>query len=140
MKRVFCALLAVALLALAASALAATPKMTEAIMVYEDYDGNRAEQTVNDEATLKELQDMLMRAGKNKAKLENCTMNCSLFCMVDDGQIHDFAVATDGCPYITDMSTDATYRLSDEDHARLWEIFDLVQEIMGYDAALVLNW
>ncbi len=140
MKRLICALLLAAVLALTLCAQAATAKMTEAIMVYEDYDGNRAEQSVNDEQTLKELQEMLVRAGKNKAKLENCTMNSSLFCMADDGQIHDFAIATDGCPYITDMSTDVTYRLTDEDHARLWEIFDLVQEAMGYDAALVLNW
>jgi hypothetical protein len=35
------------------------------------------------------------------------------------------------------MGADKTYRFSDADHARLWEIFDLVQETMGYDAALV---
>ena len=139
MKRVICALLAAALLAMCAPALAEA-KLTEAIMIYEDYDGNRAEQTVNDEETLKELGDMLLRASKHKAELENCTMNSSLFCMAEGGKIYDFAIATDGCPYITDMETDQTYRLEVADHARLWEIFDLVQETMGYDASVVLGW
>ena len=87
-----------------------------------------------------ELQDMLLRAGKNKAKLDNCTLNCTLFCTLDNGEVYDFAVATDGCPYIVDKRDDQAYRLSDEDRERLWEIFSLVQEAMGYDAALVLNW
>lgn len=139
MKRLICALLA-ALLALSASAMAESLKLTEALMIYEDYDGNHEEQTVLDEETLQELQDMLLRAKKNKAELENCTVNSTLFCTMDNGAIYDFAVATDGCPYITDKNTDQTYRLTDEDRERLWEIFDLVQEAMGYDAALVLNW
>lgn len=139
MKKWICALLA-ALLALSAAAMAETPKLTEALMIYEDYDGNREEQTVLDEATLAELQDMLVRASKNKAELENCTVNSTLFCTMDNGEIYDFAVATDGCPYITDKRDDQTYRLTDADRERLWEIFDLVQEVMGYDAALVLNW
>lgn len=139
MKRMICALLA-ALMLLGASAVAEGQKLTEALMIYEDYDGNREEQTVLDEETLSELQDMLLRARKNKAQLENCTMNCTLFCTMEDGALYDFAVATDGCPYITDKTADQTYRLSDEDDARLWEIFDIVQEAMGYDAAWVLNW
>ena len=134
-----CALLA-ALMLLGASAVAEGQKLTEALMIYEDYDGNREEQTVLDEETLSELQDMLLRARKNKAQLENCTMNCTLFCTMEDGALYDFAVATDGCPYITDKTAGQTYRLSDEDDARLWEIFDIVQEAMGYDAAWVLNW
>ena len=140
MKKVICALLLVALLAATATAMAGGLKLKEVTMIYEDYDGNRAEQTVVDRETLQELQDMLVRARKHKAQLENCTMNSSMFCMVDSGEIYDIAVATDGCPYITDMASDQTYRLEDADHARLWEIFDLVQETMGYDAALVLNW
>ena len=134
-----CTLLA-AMMLLGASAVAEGQKLTEALMIYEDYDGNREEQTVLDEETLSELQDMLLRARKNKAQLENCTMNCTLFCTMEDGALYDFAVATDGCPYITDKTADQTYRLSDEDDARLWEIFDIVQEAMGYDAAWVLNW
>lgn len=139
LKRMICALLA-ALLLLGATAVAEGLKLTEALMIYEDYDGNREDQTVLDEETLQELQDMLMRARKNEAQLENCTMNCTLFCTMENGVIYDFAVATDGCPYITDNSTNQTYRLSDEDDARLWEIFDIVQKAMGYDAAWVLNW
>ena len=84
-------------------------------MIYEDYDGHRAEQTVNDDETLKELEAMLTRAKKNPAELDNCTMNCTLFCTTKDGEIFDFAVATDGCPYITDRGTDKTYRLTDAD-------------------------
>ena len=139
MRKIICALLLAALMATACAALA-EDKLTEVIMIYEDYDGHRAEQTVNDDETLQELEAMLLRAGKHKAELENCTMNSSLFCMLEDGTIYDFAVATDGCPYITDMETDQTYRLEDADSARLWEIFDLVQEEMGFDAALVLGW
>ena len=77
MKRLICLLLAVGLLSACSGALAAS-KMTEATMIYEDYDGNRSEQTVVDDGTLQELQDMLLRAKKNKGELENCTMNsCS---------------------------------------------------------------
>ena len=137
MKRLICALLA-GLLALSASAMAAG-RLTEATMIYEDYDGQRCEQTVVDNATLKEIQDMLERAAKNKGTLENCTMNSTLFCYVGE-KIYDFAVAPDGCPYIVNLDNNVTYRLSDEDRERLWEIFDLVQETMGYDAALVLDW
>ena len=139
MKRLVCALL-IALMLLSSAAMAESHKLTEVLMIYEDYDGNREEQTVLDEATLQELQDMLMRARQNKAELENCAVNSTLFCKLENGEIYDFAVATDGCPYITDKRDNQTYRLTDEDRDRLWEIFDLVQEVMGYDAALVLNW
>ena len=138
MKRLISMLLLIGLLAASASALAAA-KLTEVTMIYEDYDGQRCEQTVVDTATLREVQDMLERAAKNSATLDNCTMNCTLLCKVGE-KVYDFAVATDGCPFITDGRTDKTYRLTDEDQARLWEIFDLVQETMGYDAALVLGW
>ncbi|MDO4867231.1 MAG: hypothetical protein Q4C10_11820 [Clostridia bacterium] len=140
MKRWICALLAAALLALSVPALAAGSGLKEVIMVYEDYDGNRAEQTIDDEATLTELAEMLKRAKKNPGQLDGCTMNSTLFCVAPSGEIYDFAVATDGCPYITDMDNDKTYTLSEADQARLWEIFDLVQETMGYDANSVLNW
>ena len=139
MKRLFCALLAVCLLALSACSLAES-RLSEALMIYEDYDGQRAEQTVDDEETLQELEDMLLRAAGQPAELEGCTMNCTLFCMLPNGVIYDFAIATDGCPYITDMNTDKTYRLNDEDCIRLWEIFDLVQAVKGYDANELLNW
>ena len=81
---------------------------------------------------------MLVRAKKNSAELDNCTMNCTLFCKFGENKLYDFAIATDGCPYMTDMSTNKTYRFSDADHARLWEIFDLVQEAMGYDASVFM--
>ena len=136
MKRLICALLLMSLLSVSPGALAAA-KMTEATMIYEDYDGNRCEQTVVDDATLQELQDMLLRAKKNKGELENCTMNSTLFCRFGEDKVFDFAIATDGCPYLVDNAANKTYRFSDADRDRLWEIFDLVQDAMGYDAALV---
>lgn len=136
LKRLICALLLTALLAASLGALAEA-RMTEATMIYEDYDGQRCEQTVVDDATLQELQDMLIRAKKNKAELENCTMNSTLFCKFGEDKIYDFAIATDGCPYMTDNASNKTYRFSDADQERLWEIFDLVQDTMGYDAAMV---
>jgi hypothetical protein len=136
LKRLICLLLAVGLLLACSGALAAS-KMTEATMIYEDYDGNRCEQTVVDDATLQELEDMLLRAKKNKGELENCTMNSTLFCRFGEDKVFDFAIATDGCPYLVDNAANKTYRFSDADRDRLWEIFDLVQDAMGYDAALV---
>lgn len=136
MKRLICALLLTALLAASLGALAEA-RMTEATMIYEDYDGQRCEQSVVDDATLQELQDMLIRAKKNRAELENCTMNSTLFCKFGEDKIYDFAIATDGCPYMTDNASNKTYRFSDADRERLWEIFDLVQDTMGYDAAMV---
>lgn len=139
MKRTICALLAICLLALALPALAET-KLSEVQMIYEDYDENYANETVSDEPTLEELEGMLKRARKNPAELDNCTMNCTLLCTDRDGAIYDFAVATDGCPFIMDRSSEKVYRLSDEDQARLWEIFELIRETMGYDAASVFDW
>ena len=139
MKRMFAALLALCLLALCASALAEA-KLTEVQMIYEDYDENYANQTVTDAATLAELEAMLQRARKNPGELDNCTLNCTLLCTANDGALYDFAVATDGCPFIVDRQTEKVYTLSEEDQARLWEIFDLIQETMGYDAASVFDW
>ena len=139
MKRMIVVLALVFALALGASALA-DYRLSEAQMLYEDYDGNQATQLVSDAETLLELEQILARASKNPAELENCTMNCTLLCTLEGGEIYDIAVATDGCPYITDMTTDKTYRLEDEDQVRLWEIFDLIQATMGYDAALVMGW
>ena len=139
LKRMMIALLLALAVAMSTGAMAAA-KMTEATMIYEDYDGQRCEQTVLEDAVLEELQAMLGRARKNPAELENCTMNCTLFCYFGPDKMYDFAIATDGCPYLTDLNTDKTYRFTDEDHERLWEIYDLVQDTMGYDAALVLGW
>ena len=133
-----CALLALLLVALGVGSLAEN-QLKEVQMLYEDYDGHWASQTVDDEATVREIEAMLTRAHKNPGTLEGNTMNCTLLCTLPSGEIYDIAVATDGCPYITDKSTDQTYRLSDADDARLWEIFDIVQEAMGYDAALFMN-
>ena len=129
-------LLMIGLLAASASALAAA-KLTEATMIYEDYDGQRCEQTVVDTATLKEVQDMLERAAKNSATLDNCTMNCTLLCKVGEETLISFAVATDGCPFVTDQESGRTYRLEEDDWARLWQIYEQIQDAMGYDAALV---
>ena len=136
MKRLICALMLVGLLSASLGAMAAA-KMTEATMIYEDYDGQRCEQTVVDDGTLQELQDMLMRAKKHPAELENCTMNSTLFCKFGEDKLYDFAIATDGCPYMTDNASNKTYRFTDEDQERLWQIFDLVLDTMGYDASLV---
>lgn len=138
MKRLICMLL-VALLAMSLAA-SAQSKLSEAIMIYEDYDGNRSEETIVDDKLLTQLQDILIRAKGNKATLENCTMNCTLLCKVGDDISFDFAVATDGCPYITDMSTDVTYRLADGDLDAIWEMFGVVHEAMGYDAASFMDW
>ena len=139
MKRLICMLLLVLLAALPMSA-AAAAKLSEATMIYEDYDGNHADWTVNDDEELKELVDMLERARENRAELDNCTMNCTLMCKVDGETIVGFEIATDGCPFITEMNSGRTYRLDDGDWARLWQIFEQIQEAMGYDASWVLTW
>lgn len=138
MKRLMCALLALGLLALAFGALA-EGRITDVQMIYEDYDGHFANQTADGADVVKEIEAMLTRARKNPAQLDGCTMNCTLLCTLQNGDIYDIAVATDGCPFITDMTTDKTYRMTDDDMARLWEIFDVIQEEMGYDAALFMN-
>ena len=139
MKKLICALLAAALiLALGAGALAET-RLGEVQMEYEDYDDNHVNQTEDDEAVLQEIEDMLRRAKKNPGELDGCTMNCTLLCTTKDGEIFDFAVATDGCAFIMERSTEQVYQLSEEDLNRLWEIFDLVYETMGFDAAMLLE-
>lgn len=138
MKRMISALLALSMLAMGSSALAAA-KLTKVQMDYQDYDGQEATQFVEDEATLKELEAMLTRAKKNPAELDNCTMNCTLFCTTSDGEMYDFAVATDGCPYIMERESEKVYALTEDDQNRLWEIFDLIQETMGYDASWLLD-
>lgn len=138
MKRMICALMALALLLGAAAT--AEGRIAEALMIYEDYDENRAEQTVDDAATLNELEDMLLRAAKHPAELEGCTLNSTLFCMLPDGELIDFAVATDGCPYIVNNISGQVYALEDADYQRLREIFDVVYAGMGYDAGDILAW
>ena len=137
-RKIIAALLACALL-LGVGALAET-RLSEVQMLYEDYDGNQANQTVSDAATLEELEQILVRARNNPAQLDGCTMNCTLLCTLQEGEIYDIAIATDGCPFIVDLTSDKTFRLEDADRERLWEIFDLIQETMGYDAALVMGW
>ncbi len=137
MKKLICAVLLLALAAGFASAQAASLK--RAWMVYEDYSGNRAEQAVEDEKTLAELSKILKKARGNKAKLEDCTVNCTLFCMTESGNIYDFACATDGCPYIQNRADKATYTLG-VDYQRFWEIFSDIRGGMGVDASTVFNW
>ncbi len=140
MKKTICALLLALVLALSAAALADGGRLSEAVMIYEDYDGSRAEQTIDDETTLTELQWILERTAGNPAKLQSNTMNSTLLCMLPNGSIYDFAIATDGSGYITDMTTDKSYVMEAGDLERFWEIFDVIQQGMGYDASLVLDW
>ena len=136
-KKIICAVLLLALATGFAAAQAATLK--RAWMEYEDYSGVRSEQAVEDAKTLDELEKILQRASRNRAKLEGCTVNCTLFCMTTDGDIVDFACATDGCPYIQNRVNDATYTLG-LDYQRFWEIFSDVKTGMGYDASSVFDW
>ena len=135
-KRLICTCLLACLLALTATAQAA--QLERAWMEYEDYSGNRVEQSVEDEKLLTEVAKILKRAKGNPAKLDNCTMNCTLFCMVKDGDILDFACATDGCPYIQNRDTDDTYNLG-VDYQRFWEIFSDVRDGMGFEASSVFD-
>lgn len=139
MKKLICALLALCLVGLSAAALAET-HLSEVQMIYEDYDDNAANETVEDPAVLQEIEDMLLRARMNPADSDGATMNCTLYCTDKSGEIHDFAIATDGRAFVADLATGKTYLLADEDLERLWEIFDLVYDAMGYDAALFMNW
>lgn len=138
MKKLICALLVVCLAALSAAALAES-QLSEAQMIYEDYDENYVNQTEEDDAVLQEIEAMLKRAKKNPGELDGCTMNCTLLCTAKTGEIYDFAVATDGCAFIMDRSTEKVYALTEEDLNRLWEIFDLVYDTMGFDAALFMG-
>ena len=130
-KAILCAGLA-ALLMLGAAGQAAT--LERAWMEYEDYSGGRAEQSVEDADKLALLETMLLRAKDNVAKLNECTMNCTLFCMTQDGEIHDFYCATDGCPFIYSDVSKTAYSLGD-DYDAFWAIFDQVREGMGFDAS-----
>ena len=135
-KRLICTCLLACLLALTATAQAA--QLERAWMEYEDYSGNRVEQSVEDEKLLTEVAKILKRAKGNPAKLDNCTVNCTLFCLTDDGTIYDFACATDGCPYIQNRDTDDTYNLG-VDYQRFWEIFSDVRDGMGFEASSVFD-
>lgn len=136
-KKMICVALLLVLALGMVSAQAATLK--RAWMEYEDYSGNRAEQSVEDEKTLEELSSILLKAKGNKAKLDGCTVNCTLFCMTESGNIYDFACATDGCPYIQNRANDATYTLG-VDYQRFWEIFSDIRDGMGVEASAVFNW
>ena len=135
-RRIVAALVLAGLLACLMPAHAAS--LERAWMVYEDYSGNRVEQSIENAKTLKSLEQIMNRAKKNSAKLEDCTVNCTLFCM-SGGEIYDFACATDGCPYIQNRSTDRTYSLGD-DFDDFWSIFADVRIGMGFDASSVFVW
>ena len=137
LKKIVCFALVLVLSMGVLSAQAATLK--RAWMEYEDYSGNRAEQSIDDEKTLNELAKILKRAKGNKAKLDGCTVNCTLFCMTESGDIYDFACATDGCPFIQNRANDDTYTLG-VDYQRFWEIFSDIRDGMGVDASSVFNW
>lgn len=140
MKKLICALLLALVAALCTAALADGLVLTEAVMIYEDYDGYHAEQTLDEETDLTELQWILQRAAKNPAKIEGNTMNSTLLCMLTNGSIYDFAIATDGSAIITDMTTDKTYAMESGDLERFWELFDVIRQGMGYDASTVMSW
>ncbi len=140
MKKLICALLLALVAALCTAALADGLVLTEAVMIYEDYDGYHAEQTLDEETDLTELQWILQRAAKNPAKIEGNTMNSTLLCMLTNGSIYDFAIATDGSAIITDMTTDKTYAMESGDLERFWELFDVIRQGMGYDASTVMGW
>ena len=137
MKKLLCAALVLVMAMGLVSAQAASLK--RAWMEYEDYSGNRAEQTVTDEKLLSELSKILMKAKGNKAKLDGCTVNCTLFCMTESGNIYDFACATDGCPFIQNRADSGTYNLG-VNYQRFWEIFSEIRDGMGVDASSVFNW
>ena len=136
-RKIVCLALALVLSMGLLSAQAATLK--RAWMEYEDYSGNRAEQSVTDEKTLQELSKILLRAKGNRAKLDGCTVNCTLFCMTESGRIVDFACATDGCPYIQNRANGDTCNLG-VDYQRFWEIFSKIRDGMGLEASAVFNW
>ena len=136
-KRLICTCLLACLLALTATAQAA--QLERAWMEYEDYSGNRVEPSVEDENRLPEVAKILKRAKGNPAKLDGCTVNCTLSLQVKDGDIIDFACATDGCPYIQNRETDKVYSLGG-DFSRFWEIFSEVRDGMGFEASAVFDW
>ena len=131
--KIILAMLVCLMLTLCATASAAT--LERAWMEYEDYSGGRAEQSVEDGPTLRLLETMLLRARDNVVKLDESTMNATLFCMTDDGEIYGFYCATTaGSPYIYSESNKTAYSLGD-DYDAFWEIFSDVREGMGYDAS-----
>lgn len=136
-KKLICLVMIMVLAAAFASAQAATLK--RAWMEYEDYSGNRAEQTIDDAKLLSELSKILMKAKDNKAKLDGCTVNCTLFCMTESGNIYDFACATDGCPFIQNRANNDTYTLG-VNYQRFWEIFSGIRDGMGVEGSAVFNW
>lgn len=136
-KKLICAALLMALMMCACGARAAA--LQKAWMTYEDYSDNGAEQVIEDPALLKELEEILLRARDNPAELDGCTLNATLFCMADDGNIYDFACATDGCPFIQSRANSKVYTLG-LDFQRFWEIFSEILQGMGYDASAVFDW
>ena len=137
MKKLICAVLLLVMATGIVAAQAAT--LQRAWMEYEDYSGNRAEQSVEDAKTLEALTKILLRAKDNKAKLDGCTVNCTLFCETDSGKIYDFACATDGCPYIQNRTNNDTYTLG-VDYQSFWDIFSEVRDGMGLEGSAVFNW
>lgn len=135
-RKWICAALALMLMLLGAAQAATLEK---AWMEYEDYSGARAEQSVESAGDLQKLEKILLRAKDNPAKLDGCTMNCTLFCMTTDGEIYDFACATDGCSFIQNRANDATYTLG-VDYQSFWDIFANIQEGMGFEASSVFDW
>ena len=131
-KKIICVTLLAALLLAMGVARAAT--LERAWMEYEDYSGGRAEQSVEDASTLQLLEAILKNASGNPDKLDSCTMNCTLFCLTTDGDIYDFACATDGCPFIESGTNGKVYNL-EGDYDRFWDIFSDVREGMGFDAS-----
>ena len=138
MRRMLSALLAAALLT-ALGAVAQAAALTDAWMEYEDYSGNRAEQSIASSDDLKVLEKILNRAKDNPAQLDGCTLNCTLFCMSENGDIYDFACATDGCPFIQSRDTDKVYTLG-VDYQDFWELFSDIQAGMGFEASSVFDW
>ena len=137
LKKIICVSLLAALLLAMGAAQAAT--LERAWMEYEDYSGGRAEQSVEDASTLQLLEAILKNASGNPDKLDSCTMNCTLFCLTTDGDIYDFACATDGCPYIQNRANGDTCNLG-VDYQRFWEIFSKIRDGMGLEASAVFNW
>lgn len=138
MKKLFVVMLALAML-LCMCAHAESGKLKEIYMLYEDTDGEQMEQTIEDPALIKELEDMLVKARTSPAKLENCPMNCTIFCTTQADKVYDIAVATDGCPYIQDRATENVYSL-EGDLPRFWEIFDEVWAAMGNTVDYAAEW
>ena len=140
MKRLMVMLLLLCALALPFAAQAEeVPLMSEATLIYEDYDGNRAEQTVVANDELLELEGILLRARNNPTELSGNTMNSTLLCIMPD-DIYDFAIATDGTACITELSSADSFLMEDQDLVRFWEIFDVVADTMGYNASDIWEW